>query len=281
MTDKINTIKSALITCPHGFSTRTGGVSCGIFESLNLGMNLGDDPAKVTENWKRFLDSARITQRDFVCGEQVHGDFVYTADSADLRPACGSGELIAADGYVTNKAGVPLAIFVADCLPVLLQDPAAGAIGALHCGWRSTVLDIQRNAILAMEALGSRPSDIRAALGPAIDKCCFEVGAEVIFEVEKLLGKSEAGRFCEERKVTKESLGNSSQNLPSADISPMPQKYLLDLRGVVRERFLQLGLRPENIDTVGECTMCNPEKYWSHRYTAGARGSQAAVIATK
>ncbi len=256
MTDAVNTIKSNLISCPHGFSTRTGGVSCGIFESLNLSMNRGDDPARVTENWNRFLDSAGITQRDFVCGEQVHGSFVHIADSADLRPAYGSGELIVADGYVTNKPGVPLAVFVADCVPVLLQEPVAGAVGVLHCGWRSTVADIQGNAILRMAELGARLLNIRVAIGPAIGECCFEVGAEVILEVEKLLGKTDAASFYEAHK-----------------------KYLLDLRGVVRQRFLQLGLKPENIDTVGECTMCHPEKYWSHRRTGGVRGSQAAVIA--
>lgn len=256
ITEDVVTLKSSLIDCPHGFSTRTGGVSDGIFASLNLGMNRGDDKLRVIENWNRFLDSAGINSREFVCGEQVHKNNVHIATKDDLRPAYGPGEMNVCDGYVTNLKDVPLAIFIADCVPVLLYDREHKVIGAVHCGWRSTVADIQKNAVDKMVTLGSKEKDIAAAIGPAIGKCCFEVGVEVIQAVNELL-KGDAASF-----YTKKG-----------------EKYLLDLRGVVKQRFIELGLKEENIELVGECTMCHPDRYWSHRYTKGERGSMAAVIA--
>ena len=252
----VNTLKSSVISCPHGFSTRTGGVSDGMFATLNLGMNRGDERVRVIENWNRFLHSAGIDQKTFVCGKQVHGNKVHIATASDLRPAYGKGEMNECDGYVTDQKNVPLAIFTADCVPLLLEDAKAHVIGAVHCGWRSTVADIEKNAIDAFSSLGSSPSDIRAAIGPAIDKCCFEVGSEVIDAVRSLIGDA----------VNDHATANDDG------------KYMLDLRGVVRHRLIMLGLDPDNIELVGQCTRCHPDIYFSHRYTKGNRGSLACVI---
>ena len=257
LTAGVKTLKSSVISCSHGFSTRVGGVSDGMFESLNLGMNRGDEPARVKENWRRFLESAGIYRREFVCGNQVHENKIHIADESDLRPAYGKGEINVCDGFVTGCKNVPLAIFTADCVPVLMQDEAAGVIGAVHCGWRSTVADIAKNAIDAFVSLGSHPEDICIAIGPAIDKCCFEVGREVIDAVENLIG-DEAPAFYDRREDN--------------------DKYMLDLRGVVRYRFIMTGVRPDNIDIVGGCTMCEKKLYYSHRGTKGNRGSMASVI---
>lgn len=256
LTEELTTLKASNLTYAHGFSTRTGGVSEGIFKSLNLGMNRADIKERVIENWNRFLESCGVINKEFVCGEQVHKNNVHIATIKDLRPAYGPGKMNVADGYVTNLKNVPLAIFIADCVPVLLEDIVHGVIGAVHCGWRSTVLDIQKNAIDAMLSLGATTDCINVAIGPAIDKCCFEVGGEVIEAVEELLGKESAKNFYEKRG----------------------EKFMLDLRGVVKERFLNLNIKKENIEIVGDCTMCNPKLFWSHRYTKGERGSQAAVI---
>ena len=259
LTEDVIIHRSSLIDCPHGFSTRRGGVSTGMFESLNLGMNRGDDRARVTENWRRFLGEAGIPVRSFVCGNQVHGSRVVIAGEDDLRPAYGvypdGRDLIECDGYVTACANVPLVIFTADCVPVLMEDKNAGVVGAVHCGWRSTVADIEKNAVDAFVSLGSRPGNIHIALGPAIDRCCFEVGAEVIDAVTELIG-DDAGGFYDK----------------SGD------RYMLDLRGVVARRFEMLGVKPENIERVGGCTMCDPGMYFSHRGTKGNRGSLATVI---
>lgn len=262
LSSEVETIKSSLISCAHGFSTRKGGVSDGMFESLNLGMNRGDIKERVTENWNRFLDSCGIKERSFVCGRQVHGNTVITAGRKDMRPAFGKGDMNECDGYVTDERGVALAIFTADCVPLLLEDSKAHVIGAVHCGWRSTVADIEKNAIDAMVKLGAKPSDIHAAIGPAIDKCCFEVGPEVIEAVCDLL-QDEAGDFYVKK---------------SAAPFDATEKFMLDLRGVVEKRLIMLGVDPANIEKVGGCTMCDPENFYSHRGTKGNRGSMACII---
>lgn len=253
-------LSSSLIKNPHGFSTRCGGVSSGIFDSLNLGMNRGDDKALVIENWNRFLDAVGIKQRDFVCGRQVHGNYVHIASKEDLRPAYGPGELIDADGYVTNIPGVPIATFTADCVPLLMEDYENKVVASIHCGWRSTVADIEKEAVDAMVSLGARKEKIVAAIGPAIGYCCFEVGQEVIDAVNQLLSDEDTGLYT----------------LKSGE--PGNGKYLLDLRGAVKRRLMQLGINESNIEILKDCTMCHPEKYWSHRYTKGERGSQANII---
>lgn len=247
-------IKSKLIECPHGFSTRVGGVSTGTYASLNLGMNRGDDKELVIKNWDIFLDACDISNREFVCGKQVHGNYVHIATEADLRPAYGPGELIEADGYVTNLRHVPLAIFTADCTPLLMHDPVDNVIASVHCGWRSTAGDIMGNAVKAMEQLGSRPENIRAAIGPSICYDCFQVGGEVVEAMNQLLSDA------------------SSYYRTDGD------KYRLDLKNVVRARLIQVGLGTENIEVTDECTLCQPQMYWSHRYEGTNRGSQANII---
>ena len=261
MTENVETLRSPMLSYPHGFSTRKGGVSDGMFKTLNLGMNRGDEQARVTENWNRFLESAGIYRKEFVCGKQVHGNKVHIASASDCRCAYGKypdgRELIECDGYVTDEPGVPLAIFTADCVPLLLEDTKAGVVGAVHCGWRGTVADIEKNAVDAFVSLGSRPEDIRAAIGPAIDRCCFEVGPEVIDGVHALIG-NDAGRFY-----------STSRN---------QGKFMLDLRGVVKQRLLMLDIPEKHINMVGKCTMCHPQDYFSHRGTKGNRGSLACII---
>ncbi len=245
------------IISPHGFSTRIGGVSDGDYAFLNLGMNRGDYQERVCENWRRFLSACNIHEDKFVCGHQVHENNVHIATYNDARIAYGAGELIQADGYVTNLSNLPLAIFTADCVPVLLEDSLHHVIGAVHCGWRSTVADIEKEAIEKMISLGALPSCIQVALGPAIDFCCFEVGKEVIDAVENLIGRLEAEPF-----ITAKTNG----------------KYMLNLRAVVACRFMQLGVPSENITINAGCTMCHSDRYFSHRKSKGSRGSLASVI---
>lgn len=248
--------KSSNLVYPHGFSTRHGGVSKGIFSSLNLGMNRGDEPTDVTKNWEIFLNSTGIGYKPFVCGKQVHENHVHIAKLQDARLAYGVGELIEADGYVTNVPHLPIAIFTADCVPVLMEDCVNHIVGAIHCGWRSTVADIISNSIDAFSSLGSSPDNIHIAIGPAIDRCCFEVGSEVIEGCTTLLGYD-----CHEFYSLKEN-----------------GKYMLSLRDVVKKRYIQLGVNADNIDFVGACTMCHPNDYYSHRASNNIRGSLASAI---
>ena len=267
--------KSNIIKSPHGFSTRKGGVSKGIFDSLNLGMNRGDDIDDVKENWRRFLEACCISNDEFVCGKQVHGDYVHIADESVLRPAYGEGWMADADGYVTNKKNVPLAVFTADCVPVLLEDIQGGVVAAVHCGWRSTVADIGKETIDKMVTLGAKPENICVAIGPAICRKCFQVGQEVIEAVCSLLGLDAKENIKDLPDSFEESV---DREILFIEDKENPGKYFLDLRLVVKKRFMQLGVSENHIEISRDCTMCQPEDYWSHRYTGGIRGSQANII---
>jgi hypothetical protein len=251
-------VQSNILTCPHGFSTRLGGVSQGKFSSLNLGrLERGDDPAKVAENWAIFGRAVGIDTSRFVHGRQVHQNTVKIAQWADAHSIVETGSL-EADGYVTNIPGLPLAVFTADCTPLLLQEPAAGIVGAIHCGWRSTVSDIVGSALAQIQALGGSVQNVRAAIGPCIRACCFQTGPEVVSAVEVLLGGDAKGLYRPDDKA--------------------PGKFRVDLPKTVARRLMQLGVPEENIDDLGICTMCHPESYWSHRAMDAARGSQANLI---
>ncbi len=255
LTEKIETIRSDNLSCPHGFSTRRGGVSSGMFATLNLGLYRGDEKARVAENWRRFLASAGIYKDRIVCGRQVHENTVCIAGRDDAVCIYSDSFKNVCDGYVTATRGLPLAIFSSDCIPLLMEDVRAGIVGAIHCGWRSVVADIIKNAVDAFVSLGSRPEDIHAAIGPAIDKCCFEVGGEVVDAAAALIG-DEAGKYYRARG----------------------DKFMLDLKGVVKERMKMLDISEKHINILGECTMCRPDRFFSHRGMKGNRGSLASII---
>ncbi len=243
------------ISAKHMFTTRTGGVSKGVFASWNLGMSRGDDDAALCENYRLAAEILGCGMDDFVAAKQVHGRIVYLATESD-RCLMEPDKRIECDGFVTNEKGLPLMIYIADCVPVLLHEPEAGVIAAVHCGWKSSVQDILGAAVEKMCALGAKTENIRAAIGASIGKCCFECDDDVPAAVESYLGGDTAGLF--ERK-------------PNG-------KTHVDLRGANARRLMQLGLGRENIDVSDECTMCLPQKYWSHRATDGVRGSMAAAI---
>lgn len=252
----------AFMTAPnigacHAFTTRIGGVSTGSLESLNLGEHRGDAPENVRENYRRVCTAAGLNADSMAFTRQVHGAEVRIVTSAD-RHELMTAVPYEADGVVTAEKGLTLVCFSADCVPVLLWDGLHGVAGAVHCGWRSSVADILAAAVGKMCLLGAEAESIRAAIGPAISRCCFEVGAEVVEAAEKCLGGHIDGLFAPE--------------------AGCEGKFLLDLKGVNARRLEQLGLRPENICVSDECTMCRPEKYWSHRRTGGDRGTQAGMI---
>ncbi len=246
------------INTTHAFTTRLGGVSTGVHTSLNLGYKEGDVPENVRHNYAVLSAALGFDANGMVFSHQVHKDGVRVAGRGDRR---GPYDPVPyeADGLVTAEADLPLIIFTADCGPILLHDPVRGAVGAVHAGWRGTVLNIAGAAVDKMTAeLGCRPADIRAAIGPCISKCCFETGNDVRDAVKQLLG-GEAPQYAE----------------------PRGDKYMVDLKGINTLLLERAGLLPENIDVSPECTSCRSEKYWSHRVTKGQRGSQAAVIILK
>ena len=245
------------IAARHAFPTRFGGVSRGDYASLNLRVHCDDDLENVRENYRRLGLATGIDTGHMAFTRQVHGSCVRVATEADVH-RLGTQVPYEADGLVTNVPGLALICFTADCVPVLLCDSVAGVAGAIHCGWRSSVADILGVTVEKMCALGAKPENIRAGIGPAISECCFQVGKEVIDAASAYLGGALEGLYRPDET--------------------QPGKYYLDLKGANARRLRQLGLLENNIAVSGECTFCRHETYWSHRYTGGRRGVQGALI---
>jgi YfiH family protein len=157
----------------HGFFTREGGVSGGFYASLNCGLGSGDDPAAVAENRRRAAAALGVAADGLVTAYQVHGIEVAVVD----RP-WNAAERPKVDALVSRTPGVALGVLAADCAPVLFADPEAGVIGACHAGWRGALAGIVEATVAAMEDIGARRPDIRAALGPCIAQPSYEVGPE-------------------------------------------------------------------------------------------------------
>jgi polyphenol oxidase len=231
----------------HGFMTREGGVSRGSYYSFNLAEGVGDDPDAVGANWTRWhgayprLRLARL--------QQVHGNRVHPI-GLDYDGARQIG-----DGMVTDVRGIVLAVFTADCVPVLMMEAEAGIVGALHSGWRGTLAGIASEGMNAMVALGARARQIRVALGPSIGSCCFEVDAEL---AEHFVSHIPASVTC-----------------CSTD---RPGKKHLDLRGIVRLQLQEAGVARNSIVDIGPCTRCNSDRFFSRRAGGAATGMQMSFI---
>lgn len=242
----------------HGFSTRLGGVSPAPWDSLNLDDRRGDDLANVQENFRRLCAALDVDVQRIVLSRQVHRDDVRTVTADD----CGKGlwrmqDYDSADALITDETDIPLVVFSADCNVILLHDPVRRAIGAAHAGWRGTALGIAAKAVRAMaDAYGCDPSDIRAAVGPAIGQCCFETDGDVPAALRDALG---------------------AQVEPF--ISWNGRKYHIDLKSVNALWLQRAGVT--HIDVCPDCTYCLSDLYWSHRRTGLSRGEQAAVICLK
>ena len=243
---------------PHGFSTRVGGVSPPPWDSLNLGGSCGDQPDRVSENFRRFCAAVGTDPERLVKNQQVHGDSVRTVTGADVTSFPGQPGTVEADGLLTQERGVCLAAFSADCIPVLLCDPVKKAACAVHAGWRGTALGIAARGVERMaQVCGSDPRDVLAAIGPGISTCCFETHADVPDGLRAHMGAG-AEPFL--------------HPIPGTD------KYHVDLKGANRSWLLRAGLLPEHIAVCGACTACETETFWSHRRMGTSRGSMAALI---
>ena len=246
----------------HGFSTRLGGVSRGIYSSMNLSFTRGDEEEAVKENYRRIAQAIGFRTDDIVTSDQTHTANVRKVTEADR----GKGITVPrdyqdVDGMVTNVPGLVLTTFYEDCVPLYFVDPVKCVIGLSHSGWRGTVAKIGKATVEKMkEEYGCHPEDILAAIGPSICQDCYEVSEDVIEEFKTAF----AGEY-QERLYYKKKNG----------------KYQLNLWETNRLIFLEAGIPEANISMPGICTCCNPEFLFSHRASHGKRGNLAAFLGLK
>jgi YfiH family protein len=230
----------------YGFFGRRGGVSSGALGALNVSERVGDPPANVAANWRRAGSAA--PGLTFVRMQQVHGTRVVQVESAGQQV----GE---ADAMITGRRGLGLAVLTADCVPLLGVAPQAGAVMAVHAGWRGSLAGVAVAALTAArEAFGIAPAAWRIALGPSIGGCCYEV--------EAAIGAQFAARWGA---------------MPDA-WQPAGARGQLDLRRVNTAILVAQGVPAERITSIGPFTACASDDYFSHRSSAGGAGRQLSVI---
>lgn len=236
-------IKAHNLKLPHGFGTRTGGVSTGYTESLNTGYGLGDSDSNVAENRRRFAIACGFDPSRTVWMKQIHSaKVVYTDKVPDEAPEC--------DGLVTDIPGLALCVKTADCAPVLLFDAEARVIGAVHAGWRGTVAGVCAECIRLMVETGAAARRISAAIGPCIRSCCYEIDEPFEEAVRAAVGSELCGRFVKNGR---------------ADIAGLNAE-LMRLAGV------------NDIEILPHCTCCEPDRFFSHRFSKGKRGVMGSGI---
>ncbi len=235
----------------HAVTTRHGGVSPAPFDTLNLSTTVGDDPAHVQENFERVHRALGLDRSATVDARQAQADqvAVITARERGTR-------IQGVDGLITNQPGIPLMLRFADCVPILLYDPAHRAIGIAHAGWRGTVGKVLTNTVIAMgEAFGTVPRDLVACIGPSIGPCCYEVGADVIGRVQKAFPHSGAQLLSNTRSVQ------------------------LDLWEANALQLRALGVR--QIEIAGICTANHTHDFYSWRGEHAHTGRFGALIALR
>lgn len=241
----------------HGFSTRLGGISEGVFSSMNLSFTRGDDETAVRENFDRFCAAIGVDSERVVVSAQTHTVNVRNVTAAD----CGRGitrerGYTDVDGLITDEPNVVLCTQYADCVPLFFVDPVRRVVATSHAGWRGTAGGIAAVTVERMVSdYGCRREDILAAIGPSIGPCCFEVDTPVYTEFAKL-------PFFDETCYAPKG----------------GDKCHIDLWEVNRRWLQNAGVKADNITSTDLCTRCRPDVFWSHRATGGVRGSLAAFI---
>ena len=246
----------------HGFSTRLGGVSEGIYSTMNLSFHRGDDMDAVMENHRRLAQAVGYDHRRLVFSDQVHETVIRKVTEEDAgKGITRESDITETDGLMTNVKDLPLITFYADCVPVFFYDPVKEVVAMNHSGWRGTVKNISRHMVEALnKEYGCEASDLICAVGPPICQNCYEVSEDV--------AEAFKDAYLPEQymKMTK-NIGNG--------------KYLLDLHRANYYNLTGAGILPEHINVTDICTCCNPDFLFSHRASHGKRGNLGAVIMLK
>lgn len=245
----------------NAFSTRLGGVSEGIYGSMNLNFTRGDDEEKVRKNYELFGKATGLRTENMVMAKQTHTTNVLRVNESHM----GMGivrerNFDDIDGLITDCPGVVLVTAYADCVPLYFVDTVHKAIGLSHSGWRGTVNNMAGVTVNKMEKeFGTDPADLVAFVGPSICVNCYEVGADVADEFAKAY-KSEVFDGILSIKDEKN------------------MKFRLNLHEANRKNLLNAGLNPDNIMVTDVCTCCNPDILYSHRASRGLRGGLCGFL---
>ena len=242
----------------HGFSARLGGVSKAPFDALNMALHVGDDPAHVWENRRRYFAALGLDAEQICTVRQVHGTEIVRAFRRDAgRGARDYADALAdADAVITNDSGVALMLCYADCVPVLLYDPVHNAAGVVHAGWKGTAAWIAAQTAARMgEEFGTQAADVLVGIGPSIGAGCYTVGAEVA-------ERFRAAFPAYENEIIEEKDG----------------EIHLDLWAANRVQLMEIGVVGSNIDCADVCTSCERNFFYSYRAAGGRTGRLAAVM---
>jgi YfiH family protein len=236
----------------HGFSTRRGEAAGAGVSSLNLGYSKWDSPERVTRNRQRFLSALSLEETCLATLHQVHSNRVHII--GDLAGEWNQPE---GDALVTRLPGITLAVQTADCLPILIADPVKKVIAAVHSGWRGALSRVLSETVREMRnAFDTHPADLLVAVGPGIQACCFQVGPEVA-------------------QLFSEKYQDRSLIVPMPEI---PDKYLVNMERSSEIQCIEAGIDPDNCYSLGACTRCNTDEFFSYRAEGARTGRMMAVI---
>jgi polyphenol oxidase len=265
----------------HGFSTRSGGCSKAYGgRALNLGFTTQDSRAAVERNRSEFLRKlgARTGQKPWplITLRQIHSDPIHCVSIPPENQLVG-------DGLITATPGLLLAIQTADCLPVILVDTQHRAVGVFHAGWRGTVKRIVEKGVGEMRRyFGTRPQDIKGAIGPGVHNCCYDVGSEVRDQFESQFDyATELFHEVEESDPVREKYPMLFLTARAPGHGELPKKIFLDLVEANRRQLLAAGVPGRNITASPLCTACHTELLFSYRAEKGITGRLMGVAGIK
>jgi YfiH family protein len=261
----------------HGFSTRIGGCSA-VYggNALNLGFTKQDSRSLVERNRTAFISQvgAGSSKKPWplVTLRQIHSDLIHYVAKLPKQPLVG-------DGLITRTPGILLAIQTADCLPIILVDTKQRAVGVFHAGWRGTVKRIVEKGVVEMRHwFGTLPKDIKAAIGPGIQGCCYDVGPEVRQQFESQFAYAEdLFREVKESDPVREKYPLLFLSARAPGHGELPPKIFLDLVEANRRQLISAGVLPRNISASTLCTACRPDLLFSYRAEKGITGRMMGV----
>jgi YfiH family protein len=235
------------------FTGRAGGTSAAPYDTLNLALRVGDDLRRALANRRRVATVLGLAGQPWALARQVHSAAILRVDPGRLGQGPPEGRPVVgeADGLVTAEPGVVLAVLTADCAPVLLADPAAGVVGAVHAGWRGLAAGVVEAGVAAMAGLGAGPAACTGLVGPAVGGCCYEVGPDVRATV--------------------------GDRYPAALATTRDGRPALDPAAGAAQALQRAGVG--QVRVAGECTVDLEERFFSHRRDHGRTGRQAGLIA--